>query len=51
MNGVNIFIQVKEVKNDNRGAPSYEANYLSIIAMREIGRAHTSLSASCGVTN
>ena len=45
------FYTSKEVKNDNRGAPSYEVNYLSIIAMREIGRGHTSLSALCGVMN
>ena len=37
------FYTSKEVKNDNRGAPSYEVNYLSIIAMRETGRGHTSL--------
>ena len=32
------FYTSEEVKNDNRGTPSYEINYLSIIAMREIGR-------------
>ena len=42
-----MFLYKKEVKNDNRGTPSYEANYLSIIAMREIGRGYTSLSALC----
>ena len=51
MNGVNAFYTSKEVKNDNRRAPSYEVNYLSIIAIREIARGHTSLSALCGVMN
>ena len=32
-------------------APLYEVNYLSIIAMRETGRVHTSLSALCDVMN
>ena len=41
----------KEVKNGNHGTPSYEVNYLSIIAMREIGRGHTSLLALPGVMN
>ena len=45
------FYTSKEVKNDNRGASSYEVNYLSIIAMREIGRGHTSLSTLCGIMN
>ena len=45
------FYTSKEIKNDNRGAPSYEVNYLSIIAMREIGRGHTSLTVLCGVMN
>ena len=45
------FYTSKEVKNDNRGAPSYEVNYLSIIAMREIGSGNPSLSALCGVMN
>ena len=48
---VQSFYTSKEVKNDNRGAPSYEVKYLSTIAMREIGRGHTSLSALCGVMN
>ena len=41
------FYTSEEVKNDNRGTHSYEVNYLSIIAMREIGRQGviTSLSA------
>ena len=45
------FYTSKEIKNDNRGAPPYEVNYLSIIAMREIGRGHTSLTVLCGVMN
>ena len=43
-----MFYTSKEAKYDN---PSYEINYLSIIAGREIGRGHTSLSALCGVMN
>ena len=34
------FYTSKEIKKDNREAPSHEARYLSIIAMREIGRGH-----------
>ena len=45
------FYTSKGVKNENLGAPSYEVNYLSIIAMRKIGRGHTSLSTLCGVMN
>ena len=45
------FYTSKEVKNDNGGTPSYEVDYLTIIAMREIGRDHTSLPALCGVMN
>ena len=44
------FYENKEVKNDNRGTP-YKVNYVSIIAMREIGRGHANLSALCGVMN
>ena len=45
------FYTSKEIKNDYLGAPYYEVNYLSVIAMREIGRDHTSVSALCGVMN
>lgn len=40
-----------EVKSDNRDAPSYETNLLSVIAMRGIDRSHTSLSNLCGFMN
>ena len=49
--GKNTLILVRGLKTDNPGAPAYEVNYGTIIAVRKIGKGFTGLSNFSGFIN